>query len=180
MSGLINASDVETGDAGEAVAHVVVSGDVSCLDNVEGGELDFLTGFAHQVRNMIGDGTAVHVESEYLFASFGVSLHGEVDELLAGGNEFCVLSDEVGFAAEHEDVTLGAVGVDLSHYAALVGSTVGTLSGDFLAFLSEDVDSFVEIAFCFYEGVLAIHHTDTGHFSQLIDLCCFDFHIIDF
>lgn len=41
MSGLINASDVETGDAGEAVAHVVVSGDMSCLNNVEGGELDF-------------------------------------------------------------------------------------------------------------------------------------------
>ena len=182
MSGFLHVGKVETGNASEAVAEVVVCGNVCSLNDIVGGEFDLLAGLAGHVEDEVGNVSAVDCHGQEFVAGGDVLCHSGVDQLLAEGDEFSVLADEVGFTAEHEDETLGVVGVHFGDDTSLVGGAVGTFGGHFLTLLAEDVNSFFEIAFGFHQSLLAIHHTDTGSFSQFVNLSCsyFNFHFLRF
>ena len=88
---------------------------------------------------------------------------GEFDETSIGGHE-------VGLAAQHDHGAV--VAAALSQHATFVGVAVSTFSSHFLTLLTEEVNSLFEIAIAFYEGLFAVHHTDTRQLTKLINLFC--------
>ena len=63
-------------------------------------------------------------------------------------------------------VVLASLGED----AAFVGVAVGALGGHLLAFLAEQLDSFLHVAVGLDEGFLAVHHADAGELAELVNL----------
>src|SRR5690606_2252123 len=57
-----------------------------------------------------------------------------------------------------------------------VGLPLGTLRGDLLALLAEDLDGLVEVAVGFGEGLFAVHHADPRHLAEPLYVCCGNCH----
>ena len=156
---------VEAHEGGLVVAHVVVSLHVGGFEDEVVGAFDLLTGFAGHFDQFLGDGHAATVHVHEVFLRLDVGSHSLVEDAVGEVDEFLAFAHEVGFASHDEHVTFGSVGVGLGDDAAFVGRAVGAFGSHFLAFLAEDVASFFEVAFSLDEGLLAVHHTDTGLLS---------------
>ena len=142
-------------------------------------ELDFLTNLGNLVGDAVADLAAFEFHVEDLLLAGEMLGHGVVEDGGGESDEVGVGGDEVGLTTHHDDSTI--VAVRLSEDATFVGIAVGAFGGHFLTFLTEVVDSLVEVAVALYEGFFAIHHADTSQLTKLINLFCSDIcHILLF
>ena len=91
--------------------------------------------------------------------------NGQVQDVLSQFHEISVLSHEVSFALQSDDH--GKVAGCLSQHAAFGSLAVRTLGSYGLSLFADNLHCLVEVAFCSGQGVLAVHHTSTGHFAEL-------------
>ena len=87
-----------------------------------------------------------------------------VGDLIGKGFELRGGGYEVSLAAEAYDD--GLVSVDPHDNRTFGGGPVSPLGSYELTFLTDDVDSFLEVSFSLDEGVLAVHHSCAGHLAQ--------------
>ena len=153
--------------------------DGSSLDGLEVGQLYLLANLGNLVSDAVTHFAAFEFHVEHLFLGGEVFCHGVVEDVGGECHEVGIGGHEVGLAAQHDDSTVGAVA--LGQHAAFVGVAVGTLGSHLLAFLAQEVDSFLKIAVALYEGFFAVHHAHASELAQLINLFCGDIcHSSDF
>ena len=168
MTDLVVTGLVQSDDGSHTVARMDISVDLLGLDDLVVSQLYLLA----DLGDLVGDGVSnlgtVEVHVEHLFLGGDVLGHGGVDDAVGEVDKASVGGDEVGLAAHHDDGTevAGALGED----TAFVSVAVGAFGGHLLAFLAEELDSFLHVAVGLDEGFLAVHHADAGEFAELVNL----------
>ena len=140
----VDVFEVETADSGEFVAEVNVGCGGGSFESLVSADFGFFTGFAAFFDYEVGDCAAIDLESFEFVEGLDTVCDSGVDDLLCEGNETCVFSNEVGFAAEGNDSSECAF--VLCHDATFGSLTVGTLCSDGLTFFTEDFDGGVDVA----------------------------------
>ena len=97
------------------------------------------------------------------------------------GNAFCkldellVLCNEVRlgvyFHCDADAVKIAGTG------NAFSSDSASLLLGSGKTFFSQILDSLVHIAVGFNQSLFAVHHADSGHFTQFFNICCGKSHI---
>ena len=173
-SGLVlNALSLQVDQNADLAVHV----DIGNIDAIgiadEAADLDVLA----DGQNLVG-GDSVHGT---VGAGIGGGLQGlhigrillgddgsyVTDELLEGG----VLGDEVGLGVDLDDSAHAAVN-DSSIAHALSGDLAGLLGLGSQALLTQPVDCLVLIAVSGNQCLLAVHHTNAGQLTELLDQLC--------
>ena len=164
-----------TDDGSHTVAGVDIGVDGGSFDGLEVCQLNLFADFGNLVGDAVAHFAAVHLHVKNLLFVGEVLCHSVVEDAGGESHEVSIGSHEVGLAAEHDNGTV--VAVALCQYAAFVSVAVSAFGSHLLAFLTQEVDSFLEVAVAFNEGFLAVHHADTGQLAQLVHLfCCYVCH----
>ena len=135
----------------------------------------FLARLSRFLGHHLLDGVAfVILRGHQGVAVCGVVLYGNLQHRVGRCGIFCILSHEIGLAGQAEKVSLLAY--DLRNDDTLGSGAVGALGNDELAFLADNVLSTCKVTFGLDQGILAVHHTGTGHLAELHYISSFDFH----
>ena len=123
-----------------------------------------LSGLAGLCLYCLGHGVSVgHLAGLEAFKVGGAVCDGHVGDGVGEVLEVGVAGHEVGLAAEAYQNALTTC--DASLDGAFRCLTVGPLGCNHLALLADDADSFLEVAFCLLERLLAVHHTGGSHLT---------------
>ena len=160
---------VEGDDGAQLAVEVDVLGHERGLDGAVVSEHVLLTGLAGLVGDVLVEGVTRSgldgLESREVGGELG---DGSVCDGSGEGLEVGRGSHEVSLAAEaHED---GLPTLHAGKDGTLGGLVVTALGKGGLAFLAEDFDGALEVAFGLGKGLLAVHHAGAGHVAQLLDV----------
>ena len=100
----------------------------------------------------------------------GVVLHDDGADILDERNERSGARAEVGLAVDLDDGADAALVADSSVSHAFGGDTASLLGSLCKALFTEPLNSLVHVAVGLDEGLLAVHHTDVGHFTQFLNI----------
>ena len=93
-------------------------------------------------------------------------------------DEEIVLGDEVALGVDLDDGADAAVGADPGVSHALGGYAAGLLLRGGEALLAQPLYGLVDVAVGLGEGLLAVHHADTGHLTQVLYVSCCESHVL--
>ena len=108
----------------------------------------------------------------------GRVLRNDLGHVLDVLDEEVVLRDEVALGIDFDYGAHAALGADVSVSHALSGYAAGLLLGGGEALLTEPLNGLVDVAVGLGEGLLAVHHADTGHLAQVLDVSSCESHIL--
>ena len=138
-------------------------------------QLDLLTRLTRLLGHHLLDGAVLVVlRGQQRVAVGGVVLHGNLQHGVGRCGILRILSHEVGFACQAEQI--GLLAHDLRHDDTLRSGAVGTLGNDQFTLLADNVLSTRIVAFRLLKGLLAVHHAGAGHLAELHYISSFDFH----
>ena len=160
---------VEAYDGSQFITRVNVEDGRGGGEGVEVSEFHLFAGYTALVGNEFGNGATF---DGYGFEGFEVGrfvLDGCVEDFLGQGNEVFVLSHKVGFAFQSHDS--GVIAFAGSQYAAFGGFAVFTFGGDSLTSFANDFYGTFEVVIGFLQCFFAVHHTGSGHFAELGNIC---------
>ena len=166
---VIDIGQVESYDGSQLVARVNVEDGRSGRERIEVTEFHLFTGDTALVGHEFGDGAAVEFEGFESFEVGGFVFDGGIEDFLGEGNEVFVLGNEVGLAFQGHDS--GVVAFVCSKNAAFGGFAVFTFGGDSLTSFANDFYGTVEVVVGFFKCFFAVHHTGSGHFAELGNIC---------
>ena len=166
---------VETKDRTKLLVEVNISVAVGSLDAAVVSQLNLLAGLTRLLGyDLLNSATLIVLNShQSLLISYVVS-YCQRQNSLCRRTELAVSCNEVGLASQAQKICLLAY--DLRYNNALGSSTVSTLANNQLTLLADNILCTLVITLCLDESLLAVHHTGTGHFTELHYICCFDFH----
>ena len=102
----------------------------------------------------------------------GSVLHNHGGKILHESAEGSGVGAEVGLAVDLHNGAHAALGADGGVSHALGGNAVSLLGGLGQTLFPEPVNSLVHVAVGSLEGLLAVHHADVGHFTELLNILC--------
>src|SRR5690606_27337691 len=82
-------------------------------------------------------------------------------------NKLFIFSNKVCFAVQHNHCRKLIV-FGTGNNNTFISITVTSILGNFLTFLTKNLNCFIKITFCLNQGFLAVHHACTGLLSKLI------------
>src|ERR1700759_748699 len=123
-----------------------ISGNTFGVDAFETGELDLFADTGYLIVDLIRDAGAIELNSEEFVEGLNIPFNGGGYDALGEGYEICILGNEVCLTGQGDDkpcLVIGSGGCDDHTFLCF---TVATQSGYFLAFFTQVVDGFFEIA----------------------------------
>ena len=100
----------------------------------------------------------------------GVVLQDDLADILDELNERSGLCAEVGLAVDLDDSADAALFADGSVCHTLGSDAAGLLGSLRQTLFAQPLDCLIHIAVGLGERLLAVHHTDVGHFTQFLDI----------
>ena len=144
---------------------MVVSRNCSTFQNHVAIQFHLFTGNTASVCYSLSNSSVTHRKSQNFFQSFAIVSYSRVQNILSKFHKISILSNEVGFALQSDDSTKAIF--NFYQNTTFRSFTVRTFCSNCLSFFANNLHCFVEIALSFSQRVLAVHHTSTGHFTEL-------------
>ena len=134
----------------------------------ETAQLDVLTDGQNLLLQCSLNGQVAHLASLERVHVSRILLHDNVSQIRYKLLEVCILCNEVGLGVNFDHAGYAALSANLCTNHALCSDTASLLCSLGQTLLAQQLNSLVEIAVCFLECLLAVHHAYAGHFAQLL------------
>ena len=173
-------ADLEVHEDGDAAAHVDVGDAGALVVAGEAADLDVLADDEDLVVLLLEHGLfrAGILAGEESVQVCGGVLGDDLGDLVDVIDEEVVLGDEVALGVDLDDGADSALRADPGVGHTLGGDAAGLLLGGGEALLAQPLDGLFDIAVGLGEGLFAVHHTDAGHFAQVLNVRGSESHIL--
>ena len=147
------------------ISLVVINRSISTFNHIVTIQFHFFTSDTTTVCYCILYSTVTHRQSLYFFQSLTPVGNSSIQNSLSQSYEISVFSNEVGFAFQSDDSSKFAI--LFCQHTTFRCFTVRTFCSNSLSFFTDNFHCFIDIAVCFSQGVLAIHHTSSTNLTKL-------------